>query len=471
MRTLRAIALCTLLGIAASAAAQQVELTPQPNDFARAWPIEGDAGDGLLRLALTPGVYAQLARDDLSDIAAFNAADEAIPLGPVALVLERTSRAPVPTPVALPLFAVPRTVRGSDSERVTLRVAKDVDGRLRRLDAELAAPEPVDAPQDLLLDLSALDNDVVGLQLALAPDTARLSARVDVEGSSDLSNWRGLARDQAVVSLNENGVRLERLRIEFAATDLPYLRLRRVDTNTSLPLASAHALRARRTLVPEPARESFDLAGEGDKTLGGAFEYLSAGPFPIERVAIELAERNAVSRVVLESRDDPGLPWRERARGSAFRLGAEGEIGAAPFDIAAVRDRHWRVRTEPAQPRAPTLTLSYRPDQFVLLAQGVAPYRLAAGSRRTQRPDYPLRVVLAEVQSRRGDSWLPPEARLGVSLELAGEAALMPRPKPATPASFRHWLLWGVLLAGAALVVGMVLHLLRNADSGDKTSS
>lgn len=471
MRSLLQVVLCAFVGVAANASAQQVAPAPQPNDFARAWPIEGDAGDGLLRLALTPEVYAQLARDDLVDIAAFNAADEAIPLGPVALVLERASHAPAPTPVALSLFPVPRAVRGGDGERLTLFVAKDGDGRLRRLDAELAPPDPVDAPQDLLLDLSALDSDVVGLQLALAADTARLSARVDVEGSSDLSNWRGLARDQAVVSLNENGVRLERLRIEFAATDLPYLRLRRVDSNASLPLASAHALRARRTLVPEPARESFNLAGESGKEQPGAFEYRSAGPFPIERVAIELAERNAVARVVLESRDDPGLPWRERARGTAFRLGGEGGIGAAPFDLAPIRDRHWRVRTEPAQSRAPALTLSYRPDQFVLLTQGAAPYRLAAGSRRSTRPDYPLRVVLAEVQSRHGEGWLPPEARLGASVALAGEAALTPRPKPATPASFRHWLLWGILLAGAALVVGMVLHLLRNADAGGGASN
>ena len=471
MKLLQRLVLCACIGIAANAMAQQVAPAPQPNDFARAWPIEGNAGDGLLRLALTPDVYAQLARDDLTDIAAFNTADEAIPLGPVALVLERTSTAPAPTPVALPLFPVPRAARGGDGERLTLLVAKDVDGRLRRLDAELSPTDPDDAPQDLLLDLSALDGDVVGLQLALAADTSRLSARVDVEGSNDLSNWRGLARDQAVVSLNENGVRLERLRIEFAATDMPYLRLRRVDSDTSLPLASVQALRARRTLVPEPAREGFDLVGESDKALPGAFEYQSAGPFPIERLAIELAERNAVARVVLESRDDPGLPWRERARGTAFRLGGEGGIGAAPFDLAPLRDRHWRVRTEPAQSRAPTLTLSYRPDQFVLLAQGAAPYRLAAGSRRATRPDYPLRIVLAEVQSRRGDGWLPPEARLGASVELAGEAALTPRPKPATPASFRHWLLWGVLLAGAALVVGMVLHLLRNADAGGSASS
>ena len=470
MKPLLRIALCLCAAAAIDAGAQQTAIAPTPNDFARAWSIDGDARDGLLRFTLTPEVYAQLARDDLADIAAFNAADQAVPLGPVALVVERAQQMPAPAPTLVPMFSVPRTERGSDAGRVALAVTQNTDGTLRRLDAELAPADAASA-QDVLLDLSAVAGEVVGLQFAVTSDAARLNARVDVEGSSDLSSWRGLVRDQAVVSLNENGVRLERLRIEFAATDLPYLRVRRVDGKAALPLASVHALRARRTRVPEPALADVNLAGAGDANPPGAFVYRSAGPFPVERVAIELAERNAVARVVIESRDDPGLPWRERARGAAFLLGGDDGIGAPAFDVPVVRDRHWRVRTEPAQAGAPRLTLSYRPDQFVLLAQGDAPYRLAAGSRRATRPDYPLRVVLAEVQSRRGDDWLPPEAALGTSLELAGEAAMQPAPKQATPATFRHWLLWGVLLAGAALVVGMVLHLLRNAEPGDGRSN
>lgn len=457
-------ALCACAAAQVAPAQRSAPPPPVPADFARAWPVLGDDADGLLRLALSPDVYAQLARDDLSDIAAFNADDEGIPLGPVSLVLERPQQSRQPVPVALPMFAVPRAARAG-GERPTLLIERDADGRLRRLDAELAQPAPDAAARDLLLDLSALDAPVVGLQLQVA-DAGRINARVDVEGSADLSNWRGLVRDQAVVSLNENGVRLERLRLEFAATDLPYLRLRRVDGTADLPLAAVQALRARRTVVPEPERAAFTLAGMPGGPMAGAFDYRSAGPFPVDRVAVELAERNAVARVIVESRDDPALPWRERARGTAFRIGAQDGIGAAPFDIGPVRDRHWRVRTDPAQPRAPALTLAYRPDQFVLLAQGAPPYRLAAGSRRALRPDYPLRVVLAEVQSRRGNGWLPPEATLGASVELAGDAALSPRPQPSEPASLRHWLLWGVLLAGAALVIGMVLHLLRNPGDG-----
>lgn len=451
-----------LLSLMPLASAQRPVPPPVPADFATAWPVQGDdGGEGLLHFALTPEIYAQLARSDLADIAAFNAADEAVPLGPVALVLERASHTRPPTPVTVPMFVVPRATRDG-VERPTLLIERDADGRLRRLDAELAPPATDDAAQDILLDLSALDAPVVALDLAIAADAGRVNARVDVEGSRDLSSWRGLVRDQAVVSLNENGVRLERLRLEFTATQLPYLRLRRIDGNRPLPLASVQAQRARRTAVPEPARASFTLAGTVGGPMAGAWDYEGSGPFPIERAVVELAERNAIARVVIESRDDPGLPWRERARGTAFRIGADDGIGAAPFDIAPVRDRHWRVRTDPAQSRAPTLSLAYRPDQFVLLAQGAPPYRLAVGSRRAVRPDYPLRAVLAEVQSRRGDGWLPPAATLGAPVVLSGEAALTPRPTPSEPASVGTWILWGVLVAGAGLVVGMVLHLLRN---------
>jgi hypothetical protein len=131
---------------------------------------------------------------------------------------------------------------------------------------------------------------------------------------------------------------------------------------------------------------------------------------------------------------------------------------SAPLELPSIRDAHWRLRTEPAQLRAPMLSMSWRPEQFVLLTQGAAPYRLAAGSRSARRPEYPLRTVLGEMRARQGDLWLPPEAALGAGVPLAGEAALV---APVAPPNYKQWLLWGVLLGGAALNIGMVLKLMR----------
>jgi hypothetical protein len=433
----------------------------RPDDFAWQWPLDTAGAEGVVRVTLTPEVYGRITRADLGDLVAFNGANEPIPFGPATLAFERLQPPPPAMPVEVPLFRVPRSDAAGGEERIALHIARGEDGRLTRLDAEVA-PASADAPQDVLLDVSTLDRPVTALQLTLAPGSEGLNARIAVAASDDLSNWQPLADGLALVSLREGALVLERTRLEIPATDRPYLRLRRTDAAAALPLDAVRAVPARgagRALAVLPAHESAVLQGRAVPSEAGVFEYRSAGPFPLERIAIALADANSVSGYVLESRADDGGAWLERARGTAFRLGSNGDgVTPAPLDIALVRDTHWRLRTDPAQARPPSLALSWRPEQFVLLTQGAGPYRLAAGSRGARRPDYPLRTVLSEMRAREGDLWLPPQAALGAGAPLAGDTALA---APPPPLPYKQWLLWGVLVLGAALVVGMVLKLMR----------
>lgn len=461
MKSLPAVLLVALMS--SPAAAQAPARAPVPQDFAWQWPIDTAGADGAVRLMLTPEIYARIASADLRDLAAFNANDELVPLGPAAAAFERLVVPPPPSPVAVPLFRVPRTDAGSGGDRIELHIARATDGRLTQLDASVA-PGAGAATQDLLLDVSALDRPVTSLRLALEElGPEGLNARIEVAASDDLAQWQTVGSNLAVVSLQEGGLALERRQVEIAATQRPYLRLRRTDADAPLPVRAVEALPARMgsvaTLDVLPAREDVSLPGTAVADIAGAFEYQAAGPFPIERITVELADRNSVAGFVLESRATPGAGWIERARGTAFRIGSNGDgVGSAPIELAPLRDRHWRLRSEPALARAPTLTLSYRPEAFVMLTQGAAPYRLAAGSRDARRPDYPLRTVLSQLRTEHGDLWLPPQASLGAGAPLAGDAAL--RAPPPTP-PYRQWALWGVLIAGALGVIGMVLKLMK----------
>jgi len=469
----RSVGLLILL-TASSIAAQTPTRPIAPTDFAWQWPVETGGTDGAVRFTLTPEVYARVTQFDLGDLAAFNAAGESIPIGPAALAFERLAPPPPPPePIEVALFRVPREPDSGAGERIALHIARGADGKLSRLDAEVAPDAGVDPSQDMLLDVSALKVPVTALRLELEAIPAEgLNARVEVAASDDLAHWQSLGSNLAVVSLQENGLNLERRQLEFAATELPYLRLRRTDAGAPLPLRAVLALPLRRaagTSVIIPARQGFTLQGRGIATTPGSFEYTAAGPYPVERIAIELADRNAVAGFVLESRDSTSGAWQERTRGTAFRLGSDSDgVGSAPVDLSLTRDRYWRLRTEPAQARAPTLTLSYRPEQFVLLTQGAPPYRLVAGSVAARRPDYPLRTVLSEMRSQYGDLWLPPEASVGGGAPLSGDAALT---APPPPPPYKQWLLWGVLIAGALVVVVMVMKLMRNDSAAGSTAS
>lgn len=463
--TARCFFLAFLLASLPGAAQELRHLPPSPPDFSWQWPLTVAPHEDLVQVELTPEVYARLWRDDLADLLVFNTRDEAVPTALLSEVLAHAGQAkPAPAaPIEVAIFRIPDDRGRQPSESLRLLVSQRTDGRLERLEAEIEAAD-ADAPSsEFLLDLSALKTRSRALVVEFEPATEGLIARVDVFGSRDLSSWTRLASGQSLVALNDNGLRLERRRIEFTDTNLPYLRLVRTDARGTLPIQRVWAVSQQ---APDPVRRELsqaDLAGRAEAKLAG-FLYQSTGPLPVERLTVTLGERNAAANLIIESRARSDLPWRERARGAVFRLeGKDGAVESAPFEIAPMRDRQWRIRTDPVQVRPPTLTLSWRPDRIAFLTQGEAPFRLAAGSARAERGVFPLDAVLLQARKARGADWMPTQARLGRGAELGGGAALAPRPDASGSPTAWQWMLWALLLVGAFSVVTMVLRLLRQS--------
>ncbi|HET6602703.1 MAG TPA: DUF3999 domain-containing protein [Xanthomonadaceae bacterium] len=432
-------------------------------DFAWQWPIDTAGRSGVFSLALTPEVYRQLAGAGLDDVVAFNTQGDEIPFGPVSQ-LQAAAQPREREPYPAPWFPVPVATTTGAGDTVSLHIEKGPDGRLRRLDAEFAAGDPQRGAHEIVVDLSQLDASVRALELDLdLPADASFSTRLDVSASHDLSNWRPIASGQAVLALTRDGQRLERRRIELPVTAAHYLRLSPSGDATTPPLAGVRALLLPDAgFAPVPAPERLQLEGraDADEDAAGVFVYDSGGPFPIERIDVVPAQDFAVADVVVSSRGSGQAPWRERARMTVFRLADDGDaFTSLPVAIAPVRDRQWRIQTRPAQRHAPRLHVEYTPDQFLVMTQGPAPYALAAGSAKATRAPHPLQRLVAEVRDARRAGWTPAAATLGTGQALAGEAAR----QASREIPWRQLLLWSVLVAGAVLLVVMVLRLLRQA--------
>ncbi|MEO6689307.1 MAG: DUF3999 family protein, partial [Dokdonella sp.] len=149
---------------------------------------------------------------------------------------------------------------------------------------------------------------------------------------------------------------------------------------------------------------------------------------------------------------------------TAFRLrSGEEMLGNADLEFAnASRLREFRIESGAPLAAAPHLSLGFRPDGFVFLAEGAGPYTLAVGSVRAQHASYPVEAALASLRSKLGKDWQPPLATLGAAKESAGAAALKPAPMPIP---WSRWLLWGVLIGGAGLVAAFSLSLLRGSSN------
>lgn len=432
------------------------------HDYAWAFPLalpSADA-DSAWRVELIAAVYAQVHDAALRDIAVFNADGQPVPMARVAgpgAKPAATRRTPAPL-LALP--AGDSQAPAADLQRV---LERDAAGRLRRIDArDAGAADATDATptREWIVDASAIDGAIERIVFAWdAPDDG-VVARFELAAGDDLEAWRPIGGG-SVFALHHGASRLDRRDLATGGVRAKYLRVRRSDRGA--PLAGLRVeLRHAAPSAEAPALAWVDATAAPAASAGAAgtqVDYVLPAALPIERVQVEITTDNAVADIVVHGLA-AGRP-EPLARATVFRLRDRGDSLRNSDIEVAPRTRVGALRIEARTPIAapPRVRVAFRPDRFVFLAEGRPPYTLAAGSARALRPDYPVEAALASLRSRLGADWQPHPARIGEGHPSGGAAALQPAP---APFAWRRWVLWGVLVAGAALVVVFALNLLRD---------
>lgn len=455
---------------AASLGILQAATAATPADYAYLFPIDTQAAaaSSAWRIELTPAVYAWAQDAGLRDIEIFNAANQ-----PVAFARNAADTKPSAQEhrAALPALALPAAASAPATGDLRLIIDRDAAGRLRRIDAGEQAAAASRA-RDWLLDASAVDRPIDDILLDWSAPASGVVARFSIEASDDLQNWHGLG-NATVLALEQDGAHLERHELALGGVRAKYFRLRRLDDGPDLDglAASAHSTERGHA---SPARawlraDAVAASSDTDNTPGvERFQYTLPAALPVDRARIELASDNALAALLIATRNpsSPHAQWIEQTRLTAFRLRQGDElIHNDDIELRAVgRVREFRLESRTPLAAAPLLSLGYRPDAIVFLAEGDGPYTLAVGSLRARHPDYPVEAALASLRAKLGNDWQPPQAALGSAKISAGDAALR---APPAPLPWRRWILWGVLIAGAALVGGFALSLLRNARRDD----
>jgi hypothetical protein len=448
-------------------------MAAKSGDFAYAWPLATAAESSAYQIEITPEVYAALFDPELRDLEVFNAADEAVPLQAVAFdtqVLYHEER------VKLPSFALPRNADDQASDDLHIQIERDAAGRLRKLDTQTGNARAASTRTDYLLDASAIDAQIESLWLQDANSTSALNAQFAVDASDDLQHWHTLVDAASVMDLRQNDATLVRRQIVLAQAHAKYLRLRRLDNGTTLGAGfSVEARLISLTNVQRPGRQWIDVplsAQDARSTIAPAstghsqppigYQYLLPGALTVEALRVTLASDNSIAEMSALSRTGT-QGWNQRAHFTAFRLRQDGAL-LSNDEIAlgnGLRSREWRLEPAQALSVPASLRVAYRPERFVFLAQAPAPYRLVAGQRNERRGDAPVNAALMQLRTHLGHDWQPPLVTLGARETLRGaaaSAALAPTPE-AYP--WKSWLLWTLLIGGAAVVGFMALQLLK----------
>ncbi|WP_126944298.1 DUF3999 domain-containing protein [Xanthomonas sp. BRIP62418] len=420
-------------------------------DYRQQWPLQVAGSDaGLYQLRLNAAIYRSAQDAGLRDVAVIDARGEEMP---AALLPVDAAPAAAPRRQRLPVFALPAGAAPANGD-LQLIAERDASGAVRRLEGRFATGAAAGAGGSWLIDASALGDRPRALWLDWDGNTP-VQARLRVEGSDDLRDWRVLAADATVMALDNQAQRLQQRRI---ALDEGARYLRIVPVSGALP--ALRAVDAELDGVAAPLQSQWlELPGTAQDK---AVLYALPGRFPVTQVDVSGGQAEAVEWIA-ESRDADDAPWLRRAGPwLAYRLGAGNAAASPPQQLSApVRDRQWRLLAAQGRSTArPTLRVGYQPERMMFLAQGQPPYAVVAGSARVQRGDAPLASMLQALRRERGAQWQPAPASIAAQAQpLAGDAALQPA---ATPRDWKRWLLWGLLIGGAVLVGGFAVSLLRS---------
>ena len=195
-----------------------------------------------------------------------------------------------------------------------------------------------------------------------------------------------------------------------------YLRLHLLGATGGIPLRSIRLLLQPQALATAKASSAARSLADFVRREGRAFVYRLPARVPVERVNVALEDDNAVANFSVSAREAgeqqlalrrpagrvPPARRRRRARqrGDGHRLDARAGV--------AHRAEH--------RPRATrrALELSYRPERWLLLTHGKAPFVVAAGSGTRSGGDFPLeRAGRHRCAPSYGRDWQPTPAALG----------------------------------------------------------
>ncbi len=429
--------------------------TWRPDDFSVGFVLRPDKAkenNAIHYKTFSVDMHQALLTPAMTDIRVFNSAEEELPHA-----LRRTSpeqsteEAEFQEVPFFPLWAPEGEGLNSSDLQLKLETA---EGKTR-VQLSTASNTATDGLLGAyILDTSDLDAPIGVLRLELT--STKTVRHVSVAASDDLMHWRVMARNRPMVRLKRGSYEIHRNTVRLDPQTAKYIR---VTWEGSSPLnITAAAVKVRSTVhyaldrveVLEPVGESTNDASER------VINFDSRGYFPITSVRLRLPEVNTVARITLASRPVAGAdkdnPWRTRYTGTVFSLNEEGTlIESDPIKLSST-DRYWRVRVSTAGggigKSEPALELSYRPLQVVFTARGKGPYLLAIGNPATPASSFSA-IELGARDTIDGDTGRIVERR-----DLGGPPGVQ------GPAFDRRWVLWGALLIGVLLLVGMALRML-----------
>ena len=424
----------------------------RPEDFAYGIPIRAGAQDALYEIEVPAAVYRGVTRIDLGDIRVFNGQGEEVPHALRPRAMTSTESAPA---VSLPVF--PLSGEASDKlEDLSVRIEKRSDGTIVSIHGQAKAGAAKGKLRGYLLDASALKQPLQELRFDWRSEPDGFVGRIRIEGSDDLSAWSTVADGVALVRLSLGGHQLQQDRVELRGVKFKYLRVSWPENQR--PVESLTVIAEPVAGTVSPRRVWQKITGEAVARNAGEYAYDLGGPFPFDRLRVELPQVNSLVQLQILARAKASEGWHPVTSAMAYRLrDRDAEVTSPEIALTSHGERHWLLRIDQKGgglgAGKPVIFIGWVPQKLVFAARGAPPFQLAYGNAKAKSAAYSIDSLIPGYKS--DAEFKVKAASLGEPTTLAGPARLRAQ------MDYKKWAVWTVLLLGVVALGWMAYRLFR----------
>jgi hypothetical protein len=420
-----------------------------PASYAVRLPVTPAAGSALQQLDLPARALIAAKSADMADVRMFNADGQPVPIALYTVPAAVQHR-------VVPLRVMP--ILGAADALAVTGVSLRIDERQRasvvRVDG---TPQAAGHPQLLGVLLDA--RDIHGPASALSLDVdipAGQPVTFTIERSTDLNDWQPLTEKVLYRTSDRTGA----MSIPFPEQSLQdqYLRIMWTASSRLLsPVAinSARVVTQGNPSSSVPPRAHLAIPTSNDPRL---IEFTIPFGARVSALQIRAKGEDTIVPIRILGRNRQEDAWTPIASGSVSRITRDRRTFTNPeFDMGESRFRTIRIEADARTPgftAPPAIAALLAPVRIIFLASGPAPFTLAVGKADAQSVFLPAADLM---QASGSGVATPPMA------QTAGQAdsvvVTTGQRDEGTP--WRRVALWGVLLAGTALLAAMVWQLAR----------
>ncbi|KNC95340.1 DUF3999 domain-containing protein [Trabulsiella odontotermitis] len=456
MKWMKGVVLSMVLSTSVPAFCAEVP-AETPRDYAFGMTLETSSSAPWFRIDLPQQVYQQVAWPDMRDVRVFNHQGETVPFSMVVQKTPATAAGAIPLRV-FPLTASPVGVRSTDRRASETMVLRSSNGVVVRLESEAAR----NAGQSYLLALpdKPMDSRYMSqIQLDWKTPAGNWQGNVRLYSSRDLNDWTLQDDAGTLMDLTSGTDRLKLDRLSLSGTmsseGTRYLLLVFAEQTPPLTLTGALALPRNR------AQENDQIVLESAEKRVSENEaiYQWAQPQPLTSIAFELAN-GSVLPVELAWRSTEKGEWQPLTKQVLYSLDHR---SSEPFPMQEKVVQAVRLTTVNAHLPETLPDISGRRDRLTVVfnAQGNAPYMLAWGNRAAKPASVSMKMLIPEALENAWPLEAIPYAGMLEPVTLGGEERLTATSEAERASQWQTVLVWGALILGVVLLVGMAWRIWR----------